>query len=410
MNVLVINTGSSSCKVQLIDPAVQEPAATAVVERLGSDTATYRVHVGSSGIPGATRVTHVAAALDLVLAQFARLGLDLAEKPPAAIGHRVVHGGPSLTRSARIDARVVAAIESAAMFAPAHTAASLEGITAARRLFPDVPQVAVFDTAFFASLPAAASTYAIDWKVAAQNDIRRYGFHGISHEYVSAEAARWLGRDLTQLRQIVLHLGNGASVSAVDRGRPVDTSMGMTPLEGLVMGTRAGDIDPGVLLHLIRTAGLSADDLQVLLGERSGLVGLTGRSDMRDVVEAAGRGDCAAQLALDVVGHRLRKYIGAYAAILGGIDVLTFTAGVGENSADVRARAVAGLDFLGIRLDTTRNTANSSGARLISADGSRVAVLVIPTNEELGIARHAVEVIERDCQDLGPCRRPGPNG
>lgn len=397
MSVLVVNTGSSSCKVQLIDPVAQETAATALVERLGSHNATYRVHVGTRWLPGAARVPDVAAAIDLILSQFGKLGLDLGNDVPAAVGHRVVHGGASLTRPTLIDDRTIATIESAASFAPLHTAASLAGIARARRAFPGVPHVAVFDTAFFTALPPAASTYAIDWKVAADNDIRRYGFHGISHESVSVEAAGFLGRQVSQLRQIVLHLGNGASASAINRGRPVDTSMGMTPLEGLVMGTRAGDVDPGLLLHLIRKGRYGADDLQELLGQRSGLLGLSGHSDMRDVIEAAGRGDGAALLALDVVGHRLRKYIGAYSAVLGGLDVLTFTAGVGEHCPEVRARAVAGLDYLGVRLDPTRNAADSSSARMISADGSSVAVLVIPTNEELSIARQTISAIGPVC-------------
>lgn len=397
MRVLVVNAGSSSCKVQLIDSVTQEAAATAVVERLGRVNGTYRVRVGAHWLPGAAQVPDIPAAFDLVLAQFGKLGLDLIDDTPAAVGHRVVHGGPSLSEPTLVDDRVIAAIESAATFAPGHNAGSLAGITAACRAFPDVPHVAVFDTAFFTGLPPAAATYAIDWRVAAENEIRRYGFHGISHEYVSTQAAGFLGRDLADLRQIVLHLGNGASATAINNGRPVDTSMGMTPLEGLVMGTRGGDLDPGVLLHLMRRARYDADALQDLLDRHAGLLGLTGRSDMRDVITAADRGNGAALLALDVVGHRLRKYIGAYSAVLGGLDVLTFTAGVGEHSPVVRARAVAGLDHLGILLDPARNAADSSSARLISTDGSPVAVLVIPTNEELSIALHTIRVIGRDC-------------
>lgn len=392
MKILVLNAGSSSCKVQLIDPASEESVATATVERLGHD-ATYAARVGHDEASGSAAVPDIPAAFDLARREFAGLGLDLDADPPAAIGHRVVHGGPSLVAPTRIDDQVIAAIDAASTLAPLHNPANLAGIHAALAAFPELPQVAVFDTAFFADLPKAASTYAIDRKVAAQNSIRRFGFHGISHEYVSATAARLLGRDRTELRQIVLHLGNGASASAIDRGRPIDTSMGMTPLEGLVMGTRGGDLDPGVLLHLASTGRHSDEELQELVSRRSGLLGLTGHSDMRDVVAAARQGDDAARGALDVVAHRLRKYIGAYFAVLGGLDVLTFTAGVGENSAPVRALALDGLEHLGIQLDPARNTADSRSARVISTDASRVHVLVVPTDEELPIARHVLDLL-----------------
>jgi acetate kinase len=263
------------------------------------------------------------------------------------------------------------------------------GIRAARAALPDLPHVAVFDTAFHQTLPPDAYTYAIDAEVAEKYQVRRYGFHGTSHQYVSEQAAVFLGRPLESLKTIVLHLGNGASVTAVDGGRSVDTSMGLTPLEGLVMGTRSGDIDPGIIFHLSRVAGMSIDEIDKLLNRRSGLLGLTGTGDMRDVQEAAALGDEAALAALAVWRHRIRHYIGAYLATLGGLDALVFTAGIGENNALLRRRALAGLEFLGIEIDDDRNELQSKVARRISPDGASVAVLVIPTNEELEIARQA---------------------
>ena len=264
-------------------------------------------------------------------------------------------------------------------------------------MFPGIPQVAVFDTAFFRDLPPAAATYALDRKVAAQQQIRRYGFHGTSHQYVSRLVPQVLGRDAAELKQIVLHLGNGASASAVDGGVAVETSMGLTPLEGLVMGTRSGDVDPGVVFHLLRNAGMNADEVDDLLNRRSGVLGLSGVSDFRDLHRqiASGPAEAAADaaLALDVYCHRVRKYVGAYHAVLGGADVIAFTAGVGENDAVVRERIVAGLQPLGISLDPARNVARSAQARVISPDGSPVIVMVVPTNEELAIAQATLALV-----------------
>jgi acetate kinase len=257
-----------------------------------------------------------------------------------------------------------------------------------------VPHVAVFDTAFHQTLPPAAYTYAIDADLAASHRVRRYGFHGTSHKFVSESAADFLGKPLADLKQIVFHLGNGASVTAIDGGRSVDTSMGMTPLEGLVMGTRSGDIDPAVLFHLARRAHLSVDQLDDLLNKRSGLLGLAGVSDMRDIEAGVDRADAAATLAFDVYIHRLRAYAGAYMAALGGVDVICFTAGVGENSARVRAAALANFGFAGIEIDQARNEARRGGIRVISTDASRTTVLVVPTNEELEIARQTLAVAQ----------------
>jgi acetate kinase len=292
-----------------------------------------------------------------------------------------------------VDDHVIDVIEALCPLAPLHNPANLTGIRVARRLLPAVPHVAVFDTAFFHDLPEAATTYAIDREVAAAHGIRRYGFHGTSHRYVSEQVAGVLGRPLGDLRQIVLHLGNGASASAIAGGRPVDTSMGLTPLEGLVMGTRSGDIDPAIVLHLHRQAGMPVDEIDHLLNRRSGMRGLAGHNDLREVHRRIAEGDRAAALALEVYVRRLRKYVGAYAAVLGGVDALAFTAGVGEHDAEVRARAVEGLGFLGIEVDPARNEAGDGGARLISPEGVPVAVLVVPTDEELVIARDTVALL-----------------
>ena len=324
---------------------------------------------------------------------------DLDPESIDAVGHRVVHGGSVFVEATVIDDEVEAEIERLAVLAPLHNPPGLQGIRAARAALPFVPHVAVFDTAFHATLPPAAYTYAIDASVAAEHGVRRYGFHGTSYRYVTRRAAEVLGRPLGDLRLVVLHLGNGASAAAVAGGRSVDTSMGMTPLEGLVMGTRSGDLDPAVLLHLQRVGGFDTDALDRLLNRSSGLQGLGGHSDMRDLLAAAESGDAAAELAFEVYIRRVARYIGAYAAELGGLDALVFTAGVGENSALVRRRSVERLGFLGLALDDGRNEARSADARIISPDGAAVPVLVVPTNEELQIALETVEV-------LGETERP----
>jgi acetate kinase len=315
------------------------------------------------------------------------------DEPLVAVGHRVVHGGERFVEPTIVTAEVERAIDELSVLAPLHNPPNLAGIRAATATFPGVPQVAVFDTAFHRTLPPAARTYAIDADLAERYGIRRFGFHGISFEYVSGEAARVLGRPLAELKLIVLHLGNGASATAVDGGRSVETSMGLTPLEGLMMGTRGGDIDPGVLVHLQRSAGFDVDELDKLLNYESGLLGLGGHGDIRDVQRAAGEDDSRAALALDVYLHRIRGYVGAYLAQLGRADAIVFTAGVGENNAAVRAGSLGGLEGFGIRIDAGRNESVSREARWISADDSTVSILVIPTNEELEIARQAVATV-----------------
>ena len=370
--IFVVNSGSSSIKYQLVDLDTETAVLSGLLERVGEP---------GSGIPD-----HEAGMRQVL----ATLGTD---HEIAAVGHRVVHGGSLFTSATLITDEVVHQIEELNELAPLHNPPNLLGIRAARAALPDVPHVAVFDTAFHHTLPEPAFTYAIEAELAKKHGIRRYGFHGTSHKYVSEQAALFLGQPLDELKTIVLHLGNGASVCAVDGGVSVETSMGMTPLEGLVMGTRSGDIDPAALIHLHRVAGLDFDQLDDLLNRHSGLLGMTGTGDMRDVHDAAVAGDAAAELALAVYAHRIRGYIGNYAAQLGGLDTLVFTAGVGENGVHLRARVLAGLEFLGISIDPARNASSSKQARYVSPAGSPVAVLVIPTNEELEIARQTVAAV-----------------
>jgi len=391
--VLVLNSGSSSLKYQLVQPDTGTSLAHGIVERIGQEASTATLTLGDREIRRDGRVADHEAALRTAFDLFAEAGQRLDSLGLVAVGHRVVHGGQRLYRPTVVDDSVLDQLRELAPLAPLHNPPAVLGIEVARRVLPDLPHVAVFDTAFFHDLPAAASTYAIDRELAARWQIRRYGFHGTSHQYVSQQAAEFLGVPLESLNQIVLHLGNGASASAIAGGRPVDTSMGLTPMEGLVMGTRSGDIDPGVISYLSRTAGLGVEEVETMLNRRSGMYGLAGEIDFRIVHRRIESGDEDARLAYEVYIHRLRKYIGAYLAILGHTDVVAFTAGVGENDARVRRDALTGLAPLGIELDEHLNDSPARGARLISADKSATAVLVIPTNEELGIARACLTVI-----------------
>ena len=356
--VLVINSGSSSMKYQLIDPAEGIAAASGLVERIGGEgVATHKA--GGETMSFAGDLPDHGAALTIMRQLFADSGLPLSEVALVAVGHRVVHGGALFGDPVVVNAEVLQQISDLSVLAPLHNPANATGIARAMMAFPGIPQVAVFDTAFFRDLPAAAATYAIDRAVAAEHQIRRYGFHGTSHQYVSHLLPGVLGKDVSDLKTIVLHLGNGASASAVRYGRAVETSMGLTPLEGLVMGTRSGDVDPGVVFHLLRNGGMDADQIDNLLNRRSGVFGLSGVNDFRDLHKLIASGDSAAALALDVYCHRVRKYVGAYHAVLGGADVIAFTAGVGENDGVVRARILNDLDSLGISVDPDRNAVRS---------------------------------------------------
>ncbi|MEV8376068.1 acetate kinase [Kribbella sp. NPDC056861] len=391
--VLVINAGSSSLKYSLVDAATGEAPAVGLIEQIG-EAKGHHSHKGPDGeLSTDLKVANHEDALRAALDAFASHGPSLDDIEIAAIGHRVVHGGSQFGDPALIDDDLVAAVTDLVPLAPLHNPANLEGIKVARRLFPDLQQVAVFDTAFHQTLPPAAYTYALPLDLRDDHGIRRYGFHGTSYALVSAEAARLLGRDLADVNLIVLHLGNGCSAAAIRGGASVDTSMGMTPLEGLVMGTRSGDVDPAIHAHLVRELGRSVEEIDHLLNKESGLKGLAGGNDFRELSSRREAGDPQAELAFDVYCHRIKKYIGAYYAVLGTVDAIVFTAGVGQHSAPARAASLTGLEGLGIQLDADRNTASSNDARAISTDDSRVAVLVIPTNEEWQIARETIDLI-----------------
>ena len=373
--VLVINAGSSSLKYQLIDPHTGEEHAKGLIERIGE---------AGSDVPD-----H-GAALRKALEQ---MGDQLDPAHLLGIGHRVVHGGSRFAEATIIDDDVRAAIESVSALAPLHNPANLQGIDATTALFPDLPQVAVFDTAFQQTLPAPAYTYAVPREWRETYHVRRYGFHGTSHSYVARRAADLLGRPLAETALVVLHLGNGCSATAVLGGESVETSMGLTPLEGLVMGTRSGDVDPSLGAYLGRVAGLDLAGVDRALNKESGLLGLAGVNDFRSVLERAGAGDADAQLALDVVVHRLIKYVGGYAAVLGRLDAVVLTGGIGEHAAPLRARLAEGLGVFGVVLDEESNT-RGAGERFITTAESRSAMLVVPTNEELEIAMQTADLIK----------------
>lgn len=384
MRILVLNSGSSSIKYELFDMVDRSLLIGGAAERIGE--------------PGSDLIDH-AAALDHIMDSLADAGALDDGSELLAIGHRVVHGGETFREPRVIDEQVIETIRELSSLAPLHNPANLMGIEVAMARRPDVPQVAVFDTTFHHSIPPRAYRYAVpdDWY--REHGVRRYGFHGTSHAYVTKQAARALGRPLEETNLIVLHLGNGASVTAVEGGKSIDTSMGLTPLEGLVMGTRGGDLDPGVLLHMARHAGLSVDEIDAALNRESGLAGLCGVSDMRDILRREADGDARAELALEVYVYRLRKYVGAYAAALGRVDAIVFTAGVGENSPEIRDRVCAGLEILGVRLDAALNRDDANGARAIHEQSSSIAVWVIPTDEELEIAEQALRCVEARAQN-----------
>lgn len=383
MTVLVINCGSSSVKYQLVDTDATTPIAKGQVERIGSD--------------GDGAVTDHAEALVRIAEEVASV-LDRSGATLVAVGHRVVHGGGEYSAPEPITDDVLAAIERLAVLAPLHNPANAFGIRAAMTAFPGVAQVAVFDTAFHETIPEANRTYAVPRGWQRDYGVRRYGFHGTSHAYVSREATAWLadhrGIAPGQAKVVVAHLGNGASACAVLGGRSVDTSMGLTPLPGLVMGTRSGDVDPAVFGHMDRAAGMSAPEVEAALNRDSGLLGLCGDADMRAVEHRADAGDRDAELALEVYTQRIRSTVGSYVATLGGLDALAFTAGIGENSVGIRRRVVEGLGVFGLTLDAARNGAAGGGIRPITTDASSVAALVIPTDEEGEIARQALAVVE----------------
>lgn len=391
--MLVLNCGSSSLKYRLVDVEARTAPASGLVERIGQPGSVLH-HRGPAGeLTQERELGDHHAALAAVLEAFERAGPRLEEAGIGAVAHRVVHGGARFSAPVAIDDDVLAQVRALSSLAPLHNPVNVVGIEVARRALPDLPHVAVFDTAFHQTLPPRAFTYAVPVEWAARHGVRRYGFHGTSHAFVSRAAARLLGREPADVDVIVLHLGNGASAAAVQGGRSIDTSMGLTPLEGLVMGTRCGDVDPALVMHLQRTAGLAVDEIDRVLNHGSGMKGLAGASDLREVHARVEAGDEQAERALDVYCYRIRKYVGAFLAALGHADAIAFTAGVGENDAVVRERSLAGLERLGIRVDPERNRAASRGPRAISPPDAEVAVLVVPTDEELEMAEEAAALV-----------------
>ena len=388
--VLVINSGSSSSKYQLVDLESGEGLASGLVEKIGEPIdGHYKHKYNGEKYEFDEPIPDHGVGLKKVLGFFKEFGPNLDEAGIVAVGHRVVQGGSIFPKPALCTDEVVANIKNLAVLAPLHNGPEATGIEVMKRLMPDVPQVAVFDSSFFAQLPAAASTYALNQEVAKKYAIKRYGAHGTSHEYVGSVVPEVVGKPAEGLKQIVLHIGNGASASAQVSGKPVETSMGLTPLEGLVMGGRTGDIDPAVVFHLIRNAHMNVDELDTLFNKKSGLSGMTGFADMREVHRLVEEGDANAQLAQDVYVHRIVSYIGNYTYQMGGCDVITFTAGVGENAYWIRKAVCDKLAPFGVKLDEAKNEEHSGDPRIISTPDSSVIVAVIPTNEELAIARKA---------------------
>ena len=398
MKILVVNAGSSSVKFSLFDMAPPERClASGVVERIGLADPCFSCSVhGKAAVKTDVRVTDTRQALDVITRHLVDApGAVLASREEiAAVGHRVVHGGERVGGAVVVDARVKAIIDACATLAPLHNPPNLRGIEACEDHFPRAVQVAVFDTAFHATLPEHAYLYALPYRYYRQDKIRRYGFHGTSHRYVCRQAARYLKRPLADLKLVSCHLGNGSSVTAVDGGKSVDTSMGMTPLEGTIMGSRCGDIDPAIIFRLMREKGLDAEGVSQLLNRESGIMGLAGigSSDFRDITAAMATGNRRAKMAVDVYAYRVRKYIGAYAFAMGGLDAVIFTAGIGENSPLLRRLICRNLEGMGIVLDEAKNE-NGAGRRHFHADRSRVSLLVVPTDEEKAIAQETRKVL-----------------
>ena len=396
MNILVINCGSSSLKYQLINSETEGVLAKGLCERIGIDgMLTYQPEGGEKEKSEIAMPTHTEA-INAVLAALTneKSGVIKSLSEVGAVGHRVVHGGEKFTSSCLINDESMKAIEECNDLAPLHNPANLIGIRACQELMPGVPMVAVFDTAFHQTMPDVAYTYGIPYEYYEKYKVRRYGFHGTSHSYVSPRPAEIIGKPYDQMKIIVCHLGNGASISAVNCGKSVDTSMGLTPLEGLVMGTRSGDLDPAIIDFVGKKEGLSLDEMNEVLNKKSGMLGISGvSSDGRDLEAAAETGNKRAQLALDVFDYRVIKYIGAYAAAMNGVDAIAFTAGIGENNIKMRKDVCSSLTYLGVKLDEEKNNVRGE-ERIISADDSKVQVLLVPTNEELAIARETLALVK----------------
>ena len=397
MNILVINAGSSSLKYQLLNPDTQEVLAKGLCERIGLDGKFTYKPAGKEAVKDAdvSMPTH-SEAIQTVLNALVdpKNGVIGSMKEIDAVGHRVVHGGEKFAQSVLITDEVMAAIEECNPLAPLHNPANIIGIRACQALMPGTPMVAVFDTAFHQTMPPVAYTYALPYEFYEQDKVRRYGFHGTSHKYVSQRAAAMLGKPIEELKLISCHLGNGSSITAIDGGKSVDTSMGFTPLAGLPMGTRAGDLDAGILQYLMNKHGMNIDEMLNVLNKKSGVEGISAiSSDFRDLENAEAQGNQRAELALRVFDYSVKKYIGAYAAAMGGVDAVIFTAGVGENGPETRESVCAGLEFLGIKIDPEKDKVRGKEMD-VSADDAKVRVLVIPTNEELMIAMDTAAIVK----------------
>lgn len=402
MKILVINCGSSSVKYQLIDTETETALAKGMVSRIGmsGSVLTHKPHDRPEVKVSGEILDHIVAVeyvVSMLLSPNHGVIKDRSEIQ--AIGHRVVHGGEEFSDSVLITPELLSKIRNLIDLAPLHNPHNIRGVNACQKTLPGVPMVAVFDTAFHHKMPPHAYIYGLPYVMYKRYGIRRYGFHGTSHKYVSEQAARMLGRPLEELRLITCHLGNGASVTAIDGGVSVDTSMGFTPLEGLLMGTRSGDLDPAIILHIMAREELTLHEANTLLNKHSGLAGISGvSSDMREIIQSAKDNHSNARIALDSYCYRLRKYIAAYIGVLGGLDALVFTAGIGENSPDVRELSLHGLEFMGLKVDKTKNNQAVGKELDISADDATIKTLVIPTNEELVIARDTERIVKESTE------------
>jgi acetate kinase len=396
MKVLVLNCGSSSLKYQLFDMETEQPMAKGLVERIGIEGSRIKhTKVGSDSVTRNAEIQNHKIAIKMVLDELLdpEVGVIKSLDELSAVGHRVVHGGEKFACSVLINKDVIDALEECVPLAPLHNPANLMGIEAMMEVLPDVPQVGVFDTAFHQTMPDYAYMYGIPYHYYESYRVRRYGFHGTSHYYVANRAAEMLGKPIEDLKIITCHLGNGSSISAVDGGKSVDTSMGFTPVPGVIMGTRCGDLDPLLITFLAEQDGIDPKAMSHILNKESGILGISGvSSDLRDVEQAAEKGNERAELAENMLYYGIRKYIGAYAAAMGGLDAIVFTAGIGENSIPARARVCEGLEFLGAELDEKKNDVRGKET-FISTEGSKVKIMVIPTNEELVIARDTRKIV-----------------
>lgn len=395
--VLVLNSGSSSIKFQLVNPensATDDPLVSGLVEQIGEPGGAINVKVNGEKTREELEIPNHTFGLKRSLEIMSERGVGPTDVELVAVGHRVVHGGRLFSEPQLLNDQIISMIEDLIPLAPLHNPANLDGIRVAQQILPDIPHVAVFDTAFFNGMPPAAALYAINNEVASKYDVRRYGFHGTSHEFVSQQVPKLLDKDPMEVNQITLHLGNGASAAAIRGGDPIDTSMGLTPLAGLAMGTRSGDIDPGIIFHLVRQAGMSIDEIDKLLNRQSGVKGISGVNDFRQLRQMIEEEDADAWLAYNIYIHQLRRFIGSYMIALGRVDAITYTAGVGENDSEVRQDALYNLDMYGIKIDDERNESPNRDPREISAADSDIKVFVVPTNEELAIAQKAAHIAD----------------